>query len=90
MEDAQSDTYIPVTVVVSPDMTIAQLKDKVLTFQQTQSNWHDSLFLTLIFTKSADAEYNYRSVSVFFEMHLFFFYLHSMLHVLHEQMLGQF
>lgn len=32
VEDAQSDAYIPVTVVVSPDMTIAQLKDKVLMF----------------------------------------------------------
>ena len=30
VEDAQSDTYIPVTVVVSSGMTIAQLKDKVL------------------------------------------------------------
>ncbi|TMS18966.1 RanBP-type and C3HC4-type zinc finger-containing protein 1 [Larimichthys crocea] len=29
VEDAQSDAYIPVTVVVSPDMTIAQLKDKI-------------------------------------------------------------
>ncbi|KAM4587263.1 ranBP-type and C3HC4-type zinc finger-containing protein 1 [Odontesthes bonariensis] len=29
VEDAQSDTYIPVTVVVSSGMTIAQLKDKV-------------------------------------------------------------
>lgn len=29
VEDAQSDTYIPVTVVVHPDMTIAQLKDKI-------------------------------------------------------------
>ncbi|XP_028262923.1 ranBP-type and C3HC4-type zinc finger-containing protein 1 [Parambassis ranga] len=28
VEDAQSDDYIPVTVVVSPGMTIAQLKDK--------------------------------------------------------------
>lgn len=34
VEDAQSDAYIPVTVVVSPDMTIAQLKDKVLMCQQ--------------------------------------------------------
>lgn len=29
VEDAQSDDYIPVTVVVSTGMTIAQLKDKV-------------------------------------------------------------
>ncbi|XP_056130191.1 ranBP-type and C3HC4-type zinc finger-containing protein 1 isoform X2 [Lampris incognitus] len=29
VEDAQSDTYIPVTIEVSPDMTIAQLKDKI-------------------------------------------------------------
>ncbi|KAM9362378.1 ranBP-type and C3HC4-type zinc finger-containing protein 1 [Symphorus nematophorus] len=29
VEDAQSDTYIPVTVVVTSDMTIAQLKDKI-------------------------------------------------------------
>ncbi|XP_040889742.1 ranBP-type and C3HC4-type zinc finger-containing protein 1 [Toxotes jaculatrix] len=29
VEDAQSDTYIPVTIVVSADMTIAQLKDKI-------------------------------------------------------------
>lgn len=29
MEDGQSETYIPVTVVVSLHMTIAQLKDKV-------------------------------------------------------------
>ncbi|KAK5872173.1 hypothetical protein PBY51_012897 [Eleginops maclovinus] len=28
VEDAQSDNYIQVTVLVSPDMTIAQLKDK--------------------------------------------------------------
>lgn len=34
VEDAQSEAYIPVTVVVSPNMTIAQLKDKVLMFQQ--------------------------------------------------------
>lgn len=33
VEDAQSDNYIPVNVVVSPSMTIAQLKEKVLTFQ---------------------------------------------------------
>lgn len=36
VEDAQSETYIPVTVVVSPGMTITQLKDKVLMFQQSQ------------------------------------------------------
>uniref|UniRef100_A0A667YLD8 RanBP-type and C3HC4-type zinc finger-containing protein 1 n=1 Tax=Myripristis murdjan TaxID=586833 RepID=A0A667YLD8_9TELE len=29
VEDAQSDNYIPVTVDVSPNMTIAQLKDKI-------------------------------------------------------------
>ncbi|XP_075997101.1 ranBP-type and C3HC4-type zinc finger-containing protein 1 [Genypterus blacodes] len=29
VEDAQSDNYIPITVVVSPVMTIAQLKDKI-------------------------------------------------------------
>ncbi|XP_078105105.1 ranBP-type and C3HC4-type zinc finger-containing protein 1 isoform X1 [Sander vitreus] len=29
VEDAQSDAYIPMTVVVSCDMTIAQLKDKI-------------------------------------------------------------
>ncbi|XP_071759881.2 ranBP-type and C3HC4-type zinc finger-containing protein 1 [Centroberyx gerrardi] len=29
VEDAQSDNYIPVTLVVSPDMTIAALKDKI-------------------------------------------------------------
>uniref|UniRef100_A0A3Q3W7K6 RanBP-type and C3HC4-type zinc finger-containing protein 1 n=1 Tax=Mola mola TaxID=94237 RepID=A0A3Q3W7K6_MOLML len=29
VEDAQSDNYIPVTVLVSPHMTIAQLKDKI-------------------------------------------------------------
>ncbi|KAF7654025.1 hypothetical protein LDENG_00075700 [Lucifuga dentata] len=29
VEDAQSDNYIPVTVMVTPDMTIAQLKDKI-------------------------------------------------------------
>ncbi|KAM8757288.1 ranBP-type and C3HC4-type zinc finger-containing protein 1 [Acanthopagrus schlegelii] len=29
VEDAQSDNYIPVTVVVSADLTIAQLKDKI-------------------------------------------------------------
>nr|XP_046239136.1 ranBP-type and C3HC4-type zinc finger-containing protein 1 [Scatophagus argus] len=29
VEDGQSDSYIPVTVVVTPDMTIAQLKDKI-------------------------------------------------------------
>ncbi|XP_039971788.1 ranBP-type and C3HC4-type zinc finger-containing protein 1 isoform X2 [Xiphias gladius] len=29
VEDAQSDTYIPVTVLVSAGMTIAQLKDKI-------------------------------------------------------------
>lgn len=31
VEDAQSDSYIPVTVLASSDMTIAQLKEKVLT-----------------------------------------------------------
>ena len=30
VEDGQSDAYIPVTVVVSSDMTIAQLKVKVM------------------------------------------------------------
>lgn len=34
VEDGQSETCILVTVLVSPHMTIAQLKDKVLVFQQ--------------------------------------------------------
>lgn len=34
VEDALSDDYIPINVVVSPGMTVAQLKDKVLKFQQ--------------------------------------------------------
>ncbi|XP_035487945.1 ranBP-type and C3HC4-type zinc finger-containing protein 1 isoform X1 [Scophthalmus maximus] len=29
VEDAQSDTYIPLSIMVSPDMTIAQLKDQI-------------------------------------------------------------
>lgn len=36
VEDGQSETYILVTLVVSPHMTIAQLKDKVPAFQPTK------------------------------------------------------
>lgn len=42
VEDAQSDDYIPVTVVVSCDMTIAQLKDKIshdFGFHPTLQRW---------------------------------------------------
>ncbi|XP_041836123.1 ranBP-type and C3HC4-type zinc finger-containing protein 1 [Melanotaenia boesemani] len=42
VEDAQSDAYIPVTFVVSPDMTIAQLKEKVshdFGFHPTLQRW---------------------------------------------------
>ncbi|XP_034021967.1 ranBP-type and C3HC4-type zinc finger-containing protein 1 [Thalassophryne amazonica] len=39
VEDAQSDTYIPVSVEVSADMTVAQLKDKF----STEYGFHTSL-----------------------------------------------
>ncbi|XP_019952384.1 ranBP-type and C3HC4-type zinc finger-containing protein 1 [Paralichthys olivaceus] len=42
VEDAQSETYIPMTTVVSADMTIAQLKDQINTefgFAPTLQRW---------------------------------------------------
>ncbi|XP_045884531.1 ranBP-type and C3HC4-type zinc finger-containing protein 1-like [Micropterus dolomieu] len=42
VEDGQSDTYIPVTIVVSCDMTIAQLKEKIshdFGFSPTLQRW---------------------------------------------------
>lgn len=37
MEDGQSETYVLVTAVVSPHMTIAQLKEKVPVTKQVSS-----------------------------------------------------
>lgn len=49
VEDGQSETYILVTVVVSPHMTIAQLKDKVPVFQPTKQVI-PVLFFTVLFS----------------------------------------
>ncbi|KAF3856592.1 hypothetical protein F7725_017315 [Dissostichus mawsoni] len=44
VEDAQSDNYIQVTVLVSSDMTIAQLKDKRWVIGKRLAQDHETLF----------------------------------------------